>query len=149
MKSAAWERDGRGTLIGSSYVYATPRDFAKFGYLYLNDGCWNGERLLPEGWVADSVKPSEPFKAKPLYLDPGDVQGRQFWLNRIVPPTQPALPWPGVPDDAYAARGHWGQSITVVPSLDLVIVRVADDREPDPDRFNGFLERAIAVGRAP
>jgi CubicO group peptidase (beta-lactamase class C family) len=149
MRSAAWERDAKGTIIGSSYVYATPRDFARFGYLLLNDGCWNGARLLPEGWVADSTAPSEPFEKKALFRDPGDVQGRHFWLNRTVAGAQDTLPWPDAPGDAYAARGHWGQSITVVPSLDLVIVRVADDRESDPERFNGFLKRAIAVGKGP
>ena len=55
-------------------------------------------------------------------------------------------PWPDVPEDAYAARGHWGQSITVVPSLDVVIVRLADDRDGTFD-FNAFLKLALAVAQ--
>ncbi len=60
-------------------------------------------------------------------------------------PEQPVTrPWPDVPEDAFAARGHWGQSITVVPSLDAVVVRLADDRDGSFD-FNGFLSRALEV----
>ena len=57
MQRAVLEEDAHGTPLGGSMVYATPRDFAKFGYLFLNDGCWDGERLLPEGWVAASTTP--------------------------------------------------------------------------------------------
>ena len=146
MSSVVFERDARGTHVGGSFVWATPRDFARFGYLFLNDGCWEGKRYLPEGWVRDSVAVSNPFKLHPLENEPDDVQGRQFWLNRPVPEQKVTTPWPGVPEDAYAARGHWGQSITVVPSLDLVIVRTADDREKGFD-FPKFLALAVAVGR--
>lgn len=146
MGSALFERDTAGTPVGSSFFYATPRDLAKFGYFYLNDGCWAGGRLLPEGWVRDSVAVSPPFRRRPLATDPGDVQGRQFWLNRPVPEQGVAVPWPDVPQDAYAARGHWGQSITVVPSRGVVIVRLADDREPGFD-FNRFLALALQVAQ--
>lgn len=146
LDSATFERDGVGTPVGGSYFYATPRDMAKFGYLYLNDGCWEGQRMLPTGWVHDSVQVSMPFKMKPLDTSPGDVQGRQFWLNVAVPEQSVPIPWPDVPTDAYAARGHWGQSITMVPSLDLIIVRTADDRDGTFD-FNQFLKLALAVAR--
>jgi CubicO group peptidase (beta-lactamase class C family) len=144
MSSAVFEVDGRGRPIGSSSFYAVPRDMAKFGFLYLNDGCWAGERILPEEWVAASTVPSQPFLTRALAIDPGDVQGRKFWLNRRTPVHGDELPWPDVPDDAYAARGHWGQSITIVPSRDAVIVRVADDREKGFD-FNRFVSLALAV----
>ncbi|MEQ1500923.1 MAG: serine hydrolase [Myxococcota bacterium] len=125
------ERDGVGTYVGSSYLWATPRDLARFGLLLLRDGCWDGQRLLPEGWVAWSTTPSDAMRGVTIGRDPGDVQGRQFWLNRPVPEAgQVDLPWPSVPEGAFAARGHWGQSVTVIPSLDLVVVRTADDREP-------------------
>jgi CubicO group peptidase (beta-lactamase class C family) len=145
MRSARWERDGAGTYVGSSYVYATPRDLAKFGLLYLQDGCYAGQRLLPEGWVASSTQVSAPMRGKTLDRDAGDVQGRQFWLNQPVPEVgQTELPWPGVPEDAYAARGHWKQSITMIPSRDLVVVRVADDRDGSFDHA-AFLALAVAL----
>jgi CubicO group peptidase (beta-lactamase class C family) len=148
--SAVWERDSRGVLVGSSLLYATPRDWAKLGFLFLNDGCWEGRRLLPEGWVARSTAVSAPLRQKRLYWEPGDVQGWQFWLNRRVPGVQDGKPWPHVPEDAYAMRGHWGQSVTVIPSMDLVVVRLADDREPGAFELDAFLARALAlVGQTP
>lgn len=130
MRSATWERDRHGTYVGSSYLYATPQDFARFGQLLLGDGCWDGHRILPVGWVHDSTVVNGPIRQKPLHRDPGDVQGRVFWLNRPIPEVgQTELPWPGVPDDAYAALGHWSQSIAVIPSRDLVVVRTGDDRD--------------------
>lgn len=146
MASATFERDAAGTPVGSSWFYATPRDLAKFGFLLLSDGCWEAERILPEGWVADSTAVSAPFRKRPLDNEPDDVQGRQIWLNRAVPEQDVKKPWPDVPDDAYAARGHWGQSITVIPSRDLVVVRLADDRQPGFD-FNKFLSLAMAVAQ--
>ncbi|MEW5853705.1 MAG: serine hydrolase [Myxococcota bacterium] len=144
MHSATWEADHAGTYVGSSYVYATPRDLAKFGYLFLNDGCWETRRLLPEGWVGFSTKVNEPIKKRPLLREPDDVYGAQFWLNKEVPEIGATRPWPDVPDDAYAARGHWGQSITVIPSRDAVVVRTADDREKGFE-FNKFLKLALEV----
>jgi CubicO group peptidase (beta-lactamase class C family) len=149
MRSAVWERDGQGVPVGSSYLYATPRDWAKLGFLFLNDGCWEGGRVLPEGWVADSTTPSEALKKKPLYREEGDVQGRQLWLNRRVPGLQQTLPWPHVPEGAYALRGHWGQSVSVIPSRDMVVVRLADDRESGAFALDTFLERAMALVEAP
>ena len=124
---------------------ATPRDLARFGLLYASDGCWDGARLLPDGWVAASTAVSAPYRLRALDTAPGDgTQGRQWWLNQAVPEQNQPKPWPDVPDDAFAARGHWGQSITVIPSLDLVIVRAADDRVPGFD-FNRFVSLAMKV----
>ncbi len=149
MRRATWERDAKGNLVGSSYLYAPPRELAKLGYLYLHGGCWNGERLLPEDWIARSTQVSEPLLKKPLYRDAGDVQGWQFWLNRPVPSLDgDARPHEDLPEDMYAARGHWGQQISVYPSEDLVVVRVADDRDGSFD-FNRFGALVLAMVRAP
>ncbi|XXF77991.1 serine hydrolase [Myxococcaceae bacterium GXIMD 01537] len=148
MGSAVWERDGKGVPVGSSYLYATPRDWAKLGFFFLNDGCWEDKRILPGGWVAESTTPSEALQKKPLYRDEGDVQGRQLWLNRKVPGVQDALPWPHVPEGAYALRGHWGQSVSVIPSMDLVVVRVSDDRDGTFE-LDTFLKLAMATVEAP
>lgn len=147
MSNATWERDQKGTLVGGSYVYATARDWARYGFLYLNDGCWAGQRLLPDGWVKASTTVVPEFRTRFVEEPPDAPEGRLWWLNQAVPEMGIALPWPHVPGDAYAARGHWGQSVTVIPSLDLVVVRVADDREHtfEADRF---LSLAIALGRA-
>jgi CubicO group peptidase (beta-lactamase class C family) len=148
-KHVAFERDGAGTYVGSSYWYATARDAARFGYLYLNDGCWNGQRIEPEGWVSESTSVNPVFLKQRLASDPTDRYGRLWWLNRSVPPLGFPVPYPHVPEDAYFAEGHWGQTISVLPSLDMVIVRFADDRDSSALDFDHFLELAIAVGRAP
>lgn len=131
MSSVTWERDGAGTYVGSSYLYASPRDMGRFGLLWLQDGCWEGQRILPEGWVAASTTISPGMRARPLdWTAPELVQGRQVWLNQALPEQGMAgRPWPRVPADAYTALGHWKQLITVVPSWDLVVVRTGDDRD--------------------
>ena len=97
--------------------------------------------------VASSTAVSPPYRLRALDTAPADgTQGWQWWLNLAVPEQAQPTPWPDVPTDAFAGRGHWGQSITIIPSLDLVIVRVADDRDGTFD-FNQFLQLAIAVGQ--
>ncbi|MFT3711097.1 MAG: serine hydrolase [Archangium sp.] len=126
MNKAAFEEDAKGTPLGGSMVYASPRDYAKFGFLFMNDGCWNGERLVPEGWVQASTTPSQVFmdSAPESETSPS---GYAWWLNkptRVLP-----KPWADAPDDTFAALGHWGQRIIVIPSKDVIIVRTGDDRE--------------------
>ena len=125
------EFDAAGTYLGGSLVWASPRDFAKFGYLYLRDGVWDGERLLPEGWVDFSRSHPEGPKE--------NVYGAGFWLTTDgedpVPSYQrrDAPPW-----DSFAAEGHEGQTIFIVPSRDLVIVRLglmSNEGENWPDLF--------------
>jgi CubicO group peptidase (beta-lactamase class C family) len=146
MNSAVFERDGQGVFVGSSHFYATPRDMAKLGFLYLQDGCWNNTRILPEQWVQQSTQVSAPYRTHPLHVSNTGRQGWHFWLNRAVPEQNLDLPWPDVPNDAFAARGHWGQSITVIPSKNMVIVRTADDRDEPAFDFNHFLKLAMALG---
>ena len=105
MTSAEPELDAAGTWIASSFLRATARDFARFGLLYLRDGVWEGTRLLPAGWV-DSARTM-------VSDDPGDgPYGAHWW---------------GVAGDTlgtFRASGYEGQSITVCPSLELVVVRL-------------------------
>ncbi|MEW6431129.1 MAG: serine hydrolase [Myxococcota bacterium] len=140
---ATLEEDVLGTPLGGSMVYATPRDFAKFGWLFINDGCWDGERLLPEGWVKDSTTISEAFE-KYATADEKTPSGYAWWLNQ--PAHGNPKPWPDAPDDTYAALGHWGQRIIVIPSEDIVIVRTGDDREGSVD-VNELLKYALPVAR--
>jgi len=113
MQSAVFEPDASGIFVGSSYVYASARDWARLGLFYLQDGVWRGKRLLPEGWVADSVEPTcgAPFAQ----------YGWQIWLKVDE---SPCLGEPPFPEDAYYMQGHDGQVVAIVPSLDLVIVRL-------------------------
>jgi len=113
MRSAIIEPDASGTLAGAGYMWATARDWARFGLLYLNDGVWEGERILPPGWVKYSSTPTPNAPAHRQY-------GAQFWLN-----TGGEGRWlPGLPTDLYSARGHDGQFVTIIPSRDLVVVRL-------------------------
>lgn len=145
MTSIVWERDQKGTLVGSSYLYGTPRDLARFGMLWLDDGCWNGERLLPEGWVARSTQVSNVITQSTRDRAKNSVQGMQVWLNQPIPEQNlNAPPWKGVPANAFAAQGHWKQTITVIPTHDMVIVRVGDDRDKSW-RYGELYRKAIAA----
>lgn len=116
MRSAIWSTDATGTFIGSSFVYATARDYARFGLLYLNDGVWQGKRILPTGWVKYSTTPAPAA--------PQGQYGAHFWLNggKKIPPNE--RPYPKLPGDTYFARGYQGQIIAVIPSHKLVVVRL-------------------------
>lgn len=116
MRDVTIEFDGVGTMMGAHAVYASARDWARFGLLYLKGGAVDGGRILPEGWVQYSTTPT---------LQSG--YGAGFWLNNTnarVPTWGFAWGLPGVPSDAFMARGYMGQWIIVVPSADLVVVRM-------------------------
>lgn len=145
MKRVVFEEDVRGTPLGGSMVFATPRDFAKFGFLFLNDGCWDGERVLPDGWVEASTTPSDVYLSF-APTEETDISGYAWWLNTPLPQLNHPSPWKDVPDDTYAALGHWGQRIIVVPSQDVVIVRTGDDRKGSID-VNQLTKLALEVAR--
>jgi CubicO group peptidase (beta-lactamase class C family) len=102
------ETDPYGNFLLNGYELGTGRDWARLGLLYLQDGIWNGERLLPDGF-ANFVRTPAPAWSKPVY-------GGAFWLNRTAD-------WP-LPEDAYLMAGAGGQYAFVVPTHDLVIVRL-------------------------
>jgi len=143
MKNVTFERDRAGHFVGSSYVYAPPRDLAKFGFLYLNNGEWNGKQILPEGWVTYSRTLAPAYNGHPVA---GEAYGAQWWQNAKTASTQ--APWPDAPLDTYVAMGHWGQRIYVIPSLDIVAVRVGDDRYKEHEggfSDNEFLKKLRAA----
>ena len=115
LSSAVLEPDASGTPVCSSYMWATPRDWAAVGQLALQDGVWEGERLLPEGWMEWSTSVVDVDETE----DPAYAAG--WWANELADGT---LDDPLLPEDAYSARGHDGQRIVVVPSEDLVVVRL-------------------------
>lgn len=115
MTSATADIDPAGTFIGSSYVHATPRDYARFGYLYLRDGVWDGARLLPTGWVRHARTHTADDQSN------GFSYGAHWWL------------WPTHPD-VFAGHGFEGQYLIVSPDRDLVVARFGKtDRSCRPD----------------
>jgi hypothetical protein len=110
------EPDASGTYIGSSYSYATARDFARFGLLYYCNGNWNGEQILPNDWVPKSIQLSGANNKNPY--------GFQFWLNRYMENAVLKKELPDVPEDMYYADGYGGQDIYIIPSKKLVVVRL-------------------------
>lgn len=110
------EMDASGTYVGSSFMYATARDWARFGLLYLRDGIWEGERILPEGWVKYSTTPA-PKAPKGQY-------GAHFWLNRGDPENPEDRPFPRLPMDLFLAWGFQEQQTVILPSHKLVVVRL-------------------------
>lgn len=146
MDSAVLETDAAGTYVLSSYLYATPRDMAKFGSLFLHDGQWEGGRLLPEGWVSYTTTPAPAWLRTPSTPETAgdEAYGAYWWLNRSGPGKP--VPWPDVPQDAFAAEGHWGQYVIVIPSRSLVVALASDNRDTGALNLNQFLSRVIAAG---
>ncbi len=124
-----FEPDMSGTPVGSSYLYATARDYARFGQLFLDDGCVQGRRILPEGWVDYTVTPASASEGK---------YGAFFWLNL-------GGACPDAPQDMFSCQGHDGQVIYIIPSKELVVVILG--YSPKPDRvidFNGVLRDILS-----
>ncbi|HLK30437.1 MAG TPA: serine hydrolase [Puia sp.] len=127
------EPDASGTYIGSSYSYATARDFARFGLLYYNNGKWGNEQILPEDWVKETIQSSDADKRKHY--------GLQFWLNGYDK-NNPAKRWyPDAPADMYFADGFGGQDIYIIPSRKLVVARFGLHAIDE----NRFLKEVIAA----
>ncbi|MEO1050420.1 MAG: serine hydrolase [Bacteroidota bacterium] len=136
MQTALIEPDASGTFVGSSYMWASARDWARFGLLYLNDGVWNGERILPEGWVEYS---STPTPDAPL-----GKYGAHFWLNKGEHYSPEKRTLVDVPNDAFWANGYEGQTVYIVPSKKLVVVRLGQTAGGNFD-FNQFLSSIISA----
>lgn len=114
MATAIFEHDESGAFVGSSYFYASARDWLRFALLYKNKGAWNGEQLLPESWVEYSLTPTPHA--------PDGRYGAQIWLNAGAPGSEERL-LPRLPRDLYAFEGYQGQWVVVIPSKDLMVAR--------------------------
>ena len=145
MSDTILEFDQAGTMMGANALFASARDFARFGLLYAGRGSVGGRRVLPDEWVRLSSEPSA-----------GTGYGAGFWTNTMHGrmPTWP-IDWglPGAPADAYFAKGYLGQYIVIVPSRDLVIVRMGQShrRRMELDavgRLTADIVRAIDGGHA-
>jgi CubicO group peptidase (beta-lactamase class C family) len=128
IRDAVMATDPHGNFLTQGYEYLPARDWARLANLYLQDGVWNGERLLPEGYVAyaQTLAPAWVADGRPIY------GGGFFWVNGDGG-------WP-LPRDAYAMLGAGGQSATIVPSHELVLVRLG--------KYAGARAGAVALDRA-
>jgi CubicO group peptidase (beta-lactamase class C family) len=125
MNNTVFETDPSGTFVGSSYCFATPRDLARFGMLYLNNGVFEGDTIFPDGWVKYTTTPANGS-------DGG--YGAFFWLRT-------AVEYPDVPEDMFFCDGFLGQRIFIIPSEKLVVVRLGYSMK-DFD-MNEFLKEII------
>lgn len=116
IRTAELETDNNGTYIGSSYMYASARDWARLGEFCRQDGIWMGNRLLPEGWMEYSTTPTPN--------NPLNNYGAHFWLNAVPENTNQPRTWPSLPADAYSMNGFQGQRVIIIPSKELVVVRL-------------------------
>jgi len=128
MSSMVIETDLSGNYVGSSYGWATPRDWAKFGLLYLHNGNWNGEQIINESWVNYTATPTN---------DSNGEYGAHFWLNA-------GGVYPNVPKDLFSCNGYQGQRVFIIPSKDIVIVRMGLTEDSDFN-FDEFLKDILAT----
>ena len=124
MDSATVTLDDAGTWVAPSYVYATARDYARFGLLYLRDGRWEERRLLPTGWVDHGRRPRS--------VDPedGDYYGSHWWTREN-------------PRGTFWAAGHEGQYIDICPDLDLILVRMGRTEAEHSEDLKDWRTRVI------
>lgn len=125
------ETDVYGNFVLTGFDFGTGRNWARLGQLYLEDGVWNGERLLPEGFVR--------FVSSPAPAWPNGEYGGLFWVGH-----------PALPEDAYCMRGAGGQEVCIVPSHDLVLVRLGHTEGASPEeaerRGRAYRRVVDAVG---
>jgi len=126
MRSVVWESDASGAFVGSSYLYATLRDYARFGLLYLHKGNWQGEKLFTDEWVDYTATPANGSSGK---------YGAFFWLNS-------SHVFEGVPADLFYCDGYEGQYIFIIPSKNLVVVRVGYSPN-DSFKEKSFLKEVV------
>ena len=141
MRRVTFEQDNAGTPVGSSYIYAPPRDWARFGLLFLNKGEAGGHQILSPGWV-EFVRTPAPANANGIY-------GAGFWLNGKAEEGDDRY-LPHLPANAYFAMGHNGQVVGIFPSQNAVIVRLGwstGDASFDTNKhFAAILEALASEG---
>ncbi|MEJ2158595.1 MAG: serine hydrolase [Desulfobacteraceae bacterium] len=137
MYSAIVEPDASGTFVGSSYTLATALDWARFGQLYLQDGVWQGERILPAGWVEYTTSPTAGA--------PKGQYGAHFWLNAGSADDPNHRRWPHAPRDTFAALGYQGQNLIIIPSRKAVLVRLGATANSDAWNTDQFIHQMLAA----
>jgi len=133
LANTTFEPDPEGLPVGSSYIYASGRDWARLGQLMLQAGQWNESTLIDAAWIDAATTPNKSTNER--------AYGYQFWLNRGDDP----LRWPNIPEDAYAMQGNRAQIVMIVPSRSAVLVRLgwtAGQYDFDT-RFSSLLARIV------
>ena len=125
MNSMVLEADMSGNYIGSSYAWATPRDWAKLGLLYLYNGYWNGENLFDKDWVSYATEATPTSNGS---------YGAQIWLNK-------GKKYPDAPENLFSFNGYQGQNVFILPDQEMVIVRMGLSKNAD---INVFLKTVIS-----
>ena len=150
-----FEMDASGLFVGASYAYMTPYDLARLGYLYLNNGVWNHQRILPQDWVHDALElteglrhvneftPTEQADLRAYVKSEGVYGNRTLWLNRSVDALNCPAEFPHAPSDMFFAAGHYGQLMLVMPTQDLVIARTGHDASYW-SKIDGFASKAVS-----
>ena len=150
MQNVHFEQDAKGVFNGGSSAFATPREMAKLGYLYLNRGMWNGKEILSEDWIKTVLTVSPGYLSSGTVIknitDDG-VYGGSFWLNKAVKPGF-GKPYPASPDDMFMGLGHFGQFLVVLPSQNMVIARTGHDNEYN-SKIDLFVTKALACFHDP
>lgn len=131
MDSVVLEKDPGGTYLASSFMYATARDWARLGQLYVNDGNYAGRQILPKGWVRNSITPNPDDVSNGQY-------GSHFWLKLDDEHNESDLP-----GDTFHARGFEGQYITMIPSRNLVVVRLGLTRTEGAWNQTEFMQSKL------
>ncbi|WP_116106879.1 serine hydrolase domain-containing protein [Lewinella sp. IMCC34191] len=121
------EPDQSGRPVGSSYGWATTRDWARLGQFMLQNGVWQGDTLLPPGWIDYMREPAAGSE---------DLYGAQLWL--------PGPETPSLPEDAFMMRGFQDQRVFIIPSRNLVIARLGHGEDKVTD-FEGLISRILAA----
>jgi hypothetical protein len=139
MRRVTVEFDGVGTPVGSTFVYATARDWARFGQLYADDGVADGRRILPEGWVDYSAAPTSGSRegyGAGFFTDRGDSE---YGERRVKG---------GMPADSFFASGTQGQRIVISPARRLVVVRLGRSQDWDTFDIRGLIRLVADVDAA-
>lgn len=131
IQAVHWDQDSKGYYGGGFGLYLTPRDMAKFGYLYLNRGKWDGESIIPEDWIRESLE-------KHVAIDKTVDYGYLFWLQDMRDPVS------GTDHATYRADGAGGQKIVMVPDLDLIAVITANERIASTIKDGAATEKIIS-----
>jgi CubicO group peptidase (beta-lactamase class C family) len=135
MESAVIETDASGNFVSSSFMYARARDWARFGQFLLQDGVWQGERIVPEGWVHYMAKLTPQSTRRDF--------GAHLWLKIPPPFDDPTKALPQLPADVFHVVGYEGQFVSVIPSRRLVVVRLGLSRREHAWNHHAFLVRLL------
>jgi CubicO group peptidase (beta-lactamase class C family) len=143
MTHSSWESDDAGTLAGAYYFYSSTHDLARIGELLLGKGKFRGREIFKAEFWNFMTRAPESFKNIRLDDKKDCISGSHIWINRALDAGVPKS-WPDAPDDTVSARGHWGQYLAVIPSLDAIIIRIGDTRDHSVS-LNEILKRTLPL----